>query len=383
MATDELKTVVTPAPRAIPAQNARQGGSRFRRVGPLWAFTSAILILMVALEAYRWAMPRTRVEPGFVEIPEVVTEGDIVKVPLAIHNSGWRDIRVVNATTTCGCTSLITTGGKKFSAPITIHPGKTLSWQAEIDTRTRIGQSTFVAAFDISDGVFTTRSSAAIAINTIIDWGVLPGDIVTPAMRDGEKFTGQILVTDSNPAELSGAKEVRSSNPKVLTASMSTVGKKDDLVAVHEADLKRIGGSPVQKVTFIVRPPANVESGQEWLTLVPREEKRQPLRVSVQWSTKSERIQVSPGALFIQNSEWGKSLKRRLHCTFPATNNRIIGLASDPKNVATAVISKLSPTESAIDLDFVAPSEGQERKLVFVFTDTAQVAFAVPIRSAP
>lgn len=319
-------------------------------------------------------------QPGEIRFVNDPFSGESLDVNLMLMNESGRSVTITNVSASCGCTSLLTTGGKPFSFPVTLNSGNSLPCLAQINTDSQAGPKAVVVTCELTDdGGHITLCRSRVSFNVRTPWVLAPQELFVKL----------------------------SSNPGVTTEKNAVVGKAlvwedaglpplEDVVVSSSCPTKVFGelvshsaasDHQICRRKLVVRlvDPANLfEDGateiRETVCLSPKDK---GMHKKICFPVTLRRIldySLIPDRLTIRAAS--KAIERRIVCTVADEARNDLEILRVPDGVE-AELKWLNKRLCQIDMIFRQGVKPVESEIVISFQGDKDVAFRVPITVLP
>lgn len=285
------------------------------------------------------------VSPESLELVHEPVEGESITIPLQLTNHGLREITLQQVHSGCSCTSIMTRGGRPFTEPMPIPPGKSIPWQATIDTSGRSGEQRFQVGFVLQDNGKQFERHATIQVSVRGGWRADPYELVLPELVSGAPFEAELELYDGSPDPGLPLKEAVSTRPEFLSVRVEQSANRPGKLAYPPPFQKRH--------RLIVLGKAPSESGRLFHAVIAVRSTAPDVpefRIPVRGRTRDEEYRLHPPALDIQAVREGATYRRVVDCELRSADSPLPDAVISKPDCFDVRISRESETLARIEV---------------------------------
>lgn len=252
------------------------------------------ILLIVGLLAFSYARtPSAVIEPAIVRLVEDPTEGDIVPIDLVLRNLTNHRITIVEAGTSCGCTSLVTQGNEKLVTAIVMEPRESVPWRATVSTRSKPGSADVDVKFIVFNGLWSETLASSIQLRPKIGVAVFPTSIECDS-RSASSCSSDILLLDSRSDSINEHCAVEVSDDSVVQIHTTLVAKGEEKQLLERMPpyLQHPQVKVRRRINVKITPPRGTKEGQAWILVRPAG--IDVIRIPIHYNNTNVDYQVSP-----------------------------------------------------------------------------------------
>jgi hypothetical protein len=287
--------------------------------------------------------PELDLEPGVAELNDPVNEGDSARARLHVVNRGEQSAEITGVHATCSCTSIATSDGKPFVAPVEIGPHGVVDLNVTINTSDHVGQQEMPVALDARVGDREVHRASKVRLFVRAGWRANPAQLLFDETVPRKPVTRTIELFDGHPDPGIRLKEIRVSDPKRLNAQfVETKVTKLASNSLAGPDGSDAGLKKRYNILVTLMPPETTSKSEfslDLVTLIPADARNPERSLVVQWRNLQPAIRLVPDSLTVVLPEGATVIRRRVQCLSQgvALTNRKLRVLSKPDFIHVSV----------------------------------------------
>jgi len=299
-----------------------------------------------------------------------ILQGEVVRVPFSVKNTGPTPITVLAVNKSCGCISILSRDGRALDLPHELKPNTELQGDVSLSTESKSGLSIQPLSVDYDSSGEAQTCTAELKLH------VCPGphSLSGPIILNTDNLQGTATIGDAFPVGIEFS-DVRVESLLIESAQLEKLETQADHALPSSSSLCQV--VPRYHINVVGKKSDHDYRG--YVMLIPKKSDLSPVHVPVHFRTSRNNSswKVFPVGIFIRPSESG-AVRREIHVIGPAAGGQELSVSASSSNIHTDSKRMGRLLTISVNIEKIEELTGED--LVSIRNNSGEVIGSVPIK---